>query len=95
MHHSDKPANFLGEIKELSEDCAASEQGSGQPIVKKRLKFRPRLWNEPPELDYSDFEPYDAVQKEFKAIGGHDLEWRTKFWTFGLKRVLPWIIING
>lgn len=49
---------------------------------KKPFRFRKRLWHEPPEgqdliEDYSCFEYYDAVQKEFRQEGGKDLEWRS------------------
>ena len=36
----------------------------------KIFEFRDRLPHEPPELDYSWYESYDAVQKDFKEMGG-------------------------
>lgn len=41
------------------------------------LSFAIRLRHEPPELDYSWYESYDAVQKDFKEMGGKDLTHRT------------------
>lgn len=34
---------------------------------------------QPPELGYSQFENYHAVQKELKQAGGRDLEWKSKY----------------
>lgn len=50
----------------------------GRP-EKKTFEFRKRLWHEPPELDYSGFESYDVIQRQFKEMGGKDFEWKTNW----------------
>ena len=53
--------------------------GIGLNPAGKPFEFRERLWHEPPELDYSKYELYDEVQKEFKIMGSSNevLHWRT------------------
>lgn len=46
---------------------------------KKPFTFRERQWHEPPELDYSGFESYDYIQREFKEKGGAHFEWKTNW----------------
>lgn len=75
-----------------TEDRAVSAVvNEGRPRQKKPFEFRERLWNVPPEDrdvggalydDYRDFEYYDMVQKEFKLVGGKDLQRRTEWLDF-------------
>ena len=57
-------------------ECEAHVLARKTP-ANKIFEFRDRLRHEPPELNYSLYESYDAVQKDFKEMGGKDLAHRT------------------
>lgn len=52
------------------------------------FEFLDRLGHEPPELDYSKYEEYDTVQKEFKKIGDEYLPFRSAWLDWKTERDL-------
>lgn len=44
---------------------------------KKQFEFQERLWHEPPEMDYWNYEIYGILQKGFKDMMVEEFEWIT------------------
>lgn len=73
----DEPGKDVKKTKLIEQaECEADVLARKTPAIE-IFEFRDRLRHEPPELDYSWYESYDAVQKEFKEMGGKDLAHRT------------------
>lgn len=77
MLEEDEPGKNVKKTKVIEQaECEADVLARKTP-ANKIFEFRDRLRHEPPELDYSWYESYDAVQKDFKEMGGKDLAHRT------------------